>query len=191
MTVYTIGHSTRPVEATIAMLRAHGVARLVDIRTIPGSRRNPQYGRAALARALEAAGIAYEHRPGLGGLRRPRPDSPNAAWRNASFRGYADYMQTDAFRAALAALLESAARETIAVMCAEALPWRCHRSLLADALLARGVDVRHIMGETEAKPHALTPFGRVLPGGAIIYDGAPAARRARKPLAGRTGELFE
>jgi uncharacterized protein (DUF488 family) len=159
--VLTIGHSTRPVRALIAALAAHGVARLVDIRTIPRSRHNPQFDRDALAETLPAAGIAYEHRPGLGGLRRPRPDSPNGGWRNSGFRGFADYMQTDAFAGELEALIRSAGSERIAIMCAEAVPWRCHRSLVADALILRGVTVEHIIDESHSLPHKLTAFARV------------------------------
>src|SRR2546427_13261449 len=129
MVVYTIGHSTRPVDQTIAYLHAFDVRRLVDIRTVPGSRRNPQYGQKELAASLERAGIAYEHRRALGGLRRPLAESVNTAWRNASFRGYADYMQTDAFWNEITALEGAARVEPCALMCAEAGPWRCHRSL--------------------------------------------------------------
>ena len=143
------------------MLKANGVERLLDIRTIPRSRHNPQYETAALAAALKAAGIAYAHRKGLGGLRHPRADSPNAGWRNASFRGYADYMQTDEFAGEIAALAEEAKGARLALMCAEAVPWRCHRSLVADALLARGLAVEHIMDATHLRPHTLTPFARV------------------------------
>jgi uncharacterized protein (DUF488 family) len=183
MTLFTIGHSTRPIEATIALLRAHGVARVIDIRTVPGSRRWPQYGQAALAGALEAAGIRYEHRKALGGLRRPAPDSPNTAWRNASFRGYADYMRTDPFWDEARALAAAAAREPVAILCAEAVPWRCHRSLVADALATLGVEARHIMSEREARPHAMTPFARVHEG-RIVYDGPADAKGARRQRGG-------
>jgi uncharacterized protein (DUF488 family) len=157
----TIGHSTRPAAVLIAALAAHGVARLVDIRTIPRSRHNPQFERAALAEALPAAGIAYEHRPGLGGLRRPLPGSPNGGWRNSGFRGFADYMQTEPFTCELEALIRSARAERIAIMCAEAVPWRCHRSLVADALILRRVTVEHIIDENHSLPHKLTAFARV------------------------------
>ena len=159
--VLTIGHSTRPLEALVAALKAHGVERLLDIRTIPRSRHNPQFERDNLAAALPAAGIAYEHRPGLGGLRRPRPDSPNRGWRNAGFRGFADYMQTPAFVEEIEALTREARSQPTAIMCAEAVPWRCHRSLVADALLVRGIEVSHIMDEAHSAPHKLTPFARV------------------------------
>ena len=171
MRILTIGHSTRPVEDTIELLRAHGVARLADVRSIPASRRNPQYGQAALAASLERAGIAYEHRKGLGGLRKPVAGSRNTSWQNASFRGYADYMQTDAFRSELESLVEAAGREPLAIMCAEAVPWRCHRSLISDALLARGHEVLHIItSAAPARPHQMTRFAR-RDGERIVYDG--------------------
>ncbi|MBP7149201.1 MAG: DUF488 domain-containing protein [Acidobacteria bacterium] len=157
----TIGHSTRPIAEFLDLLRAHGVRRLADVRTVPGSRRNPQFGREALATALAAAGIDYVHLRELGGLRRPRPGSPNGGWQNDSFRGYADYMQTPEFDAALANLLTLSREAPTAVMCAEAVPWRCHRSLIADALLVRGVPVEHILGPGRRQPHRLTTFARV------------------------------
>ena len=144
------------------MLQAHGVATLVDVRSVPRSRHNPQFNREAMPGPLAAAGIAYLHMPALGGLRHPRPDSPNTGWRNLSFRGYADYMLTPAFAAALEELIAlDGGRGRTAAMCAEAVPWRCHRSLIADALTVRGVGVEHILSETVRKPHALTPFARV------------------------------
>jgi uncharacterized protein (DUF488 family) len=170
-TVLTIGHSTRSGEALIAALKAHDVGRLVDVRTIPRSRHNPQFNREVLAEALPAAGIVYEHRPGLGGLRRPLPDSPNGAWRNASFRGFADYMQTAAFAQELEALVVQAQSDRIAIMCAEAVPWRCHRSLIADALFARGIPVEHITDERHRAPHKLTAFAR-LDGTRLTYPAA-------------------
>lgn len=159
--ILTIGHSTRPLDALIAMLKAHGVERLIDIRTIPRSRRNPQFNSESLAETLPAAGIEYRSMASLGGLRHPRKDSPNDGWRNEGFRGFADYMQTDAFAAALGALIEEARQRRVAIMCAEAVPWRCHRSLVADALTLRGVPVEHIMGEAKREPHRLTAFARV------------------------------
>ncbi|HUZ70162.1 MAG TPA: DUF488 domain-containing protein [Candidatus Saccharimonadales bacterium] len=161
LVVVTIGHSTRPFAEFLALLQAHAVQRVVDVRTIPRSRHNPQFGTDQLAPALDRAGIGYTHLAGLGGLRRPRPDSINKGWRNAGFRGFADYMQTPAFERHLEECLALARRERIALMCAEAVPWRCHRSLIADALVARAVDVRHITGAGPARPHALTPFARV------------------------------
>jgi uncharacterized protein (DUF488 family) len=142
------------------MLRAHQVQRLVDVRTVPGSRRNPQFGSEALAVSLKTAAIHYTHMKALGGLRKPAPDSINTGWKNDSFRGYADYMQTEAFDAAIEWLIESAREERIAIMCAEAVPWRCHRSLVADALVARGVRVEHIMSETRRDAHRLTAFAK-------------------------------
>ncbi len=159
--IFTIGHSTRSSEAFIALLRAHFVTNLADVRTVPRSRHNPQFNSDALAAALASEGIGYAHYPGLGGFRRPSAQSPNAGWRNASFRGYADYMQTSAFAENLDVLMTAAAHRTTALMCAEAVPWRCHRSLIADALLARGVRTEEIVSETRCAPHQLTPFARV------------------------------
>ena len=158
---YTIGHSTRPLGDFIALLRAYGISLLVDVRTVPRSRTNPQFNRETLPEALSAAGIAYERVPELGGLRKPRLDSINTAWRNLSFRGYADYMQTDAFAAAVDHLAERARHDRIALMCAEAVPWRCHRSLIGDALLARGIAAYDILDAAHAPPHKLTPWARV------------------------------
>lgn len=159
--VSTIGHSTKPVDEFIHLLQSYGVGQLVDIRTIPRSRHNPQFNRDALAVTLKNAGIGYHHLPALGGLRHARPDSVNTAWRNASFRGFADYMQTPEFGAGLQQLIDLASRAPTAIMCAEAVPWRCHRSLVADALVARGIAVQHIHSETRAQPHSLTPFAKV------------------------------
>jgi uncharacterized protein (DUF488 family) len=173
--VFALGHSTRPIEESLALLRGAGVATLADIRTIPRSRANPQYEGPALARALEAAGIRYVHLPRLGGLRRPRPGSANGAWRNASFRGYADYMETPEFEAGLRELRDLAAAGPVALLCAEAVPWRCHRSLVADALLARGVVVQHVTGPGHARPHKLTPFALVV-GRRVTYPPPEAAQ---------------
>ena len=161
MTIYTVGHSTRPIEDFIALLAAHGVGQLIDIRTIPRSRTNPQFNRDTLPKTLERAGMAYGNMPALGGLRRARPDSPNTAWRNPSFRGYADYMQTSEFAEAVAQLIEIAQGKQTAIMCAEAVPWRCHRSLIADALIVRGIEVREITSGIRSTPHALTPWAQV------------------------------
>lgn len=170
MTIFTIGHSNRTLEALLALLAAHGVGQLVDIRTVPRSRHNPQFNRDTLPQSLGEAGIEYVSLQALGGLRRPRPDSPNSAWQNDSFRGYADYMQTAEFASGIDRLLELAGDRTTAIMCAEAVPWRCHRSLVADALLARGVDVRHILSAAAPAPHAFTSFARV-EGTAVTYPG--------------------
>jgi uncharacterized protein (DUF488 family) len=167
---WTIGHGARTADALIELLRAHGIHRLVDVRTIPRSRRNPQFNREALPGSLGEANIEYAHRPGLGGLRRPRPDSTNTGWTNAGFRGYADHMETEPFRQALEALLDLARDGATAIMCAEPVPWRCHRSLIADALVARAIDVRHILDVTRAEPHVLTSWARVA-GTRVIYPG--------------------
>jgi uncharacterized protein (DUF488 family) len=160
--ILAIGHSTRPLEELVDLLAAAGVRTLADVRTIPRSRANPQFEGPALARGLAAAGIGYAHLPALGGLRHARKGSvENAAWRNASFRGYADHMQTPEFEEGLCQLRALAREGPVAVMCAEAVPWRCHRSLLADALLARGVLVEHITGRGKTRPHRLTPFARI------------------------------
>jgi uncharacterized protein (DUF488 family) len=159
--ILTIGHSTRSLDGLIAALHQNGAERLIDIRTIPRSRHNPQFNCEELGASLPSAGIAYEHRPGLGGLRHPRKDSSNGGWRNAGFRGFADYMQTPAFAEEIKALIGAAARERVAIMCAEAVPWRCHRSLVADALGLRGVEIEHILNADRRVPHQLTPFARV------------------------------
>ena len=164
----TIGHSNRPLAEFLEMLQAHQVELLVDVRTVPRSRYNPQFNRDALPQPLAAVGIAYEHMPGLGGLRHPRSDSRNTGWRNLSFRGYADYMQTPEFATNLQKLVELDAGRRVAIMCAESVPWRCHRSLIADALLARGIPVTHILSATKANPHQLTSFARV-EGGRLTY----------------------
>jgi uncharacterized protein (DUF488 family) len=160
-TIFTVGHSTLPIERFLALLAAYGIEQLADVRTIPRSRRNPQFNADALRSSLQAAGIVYVPLGELGGLRKPRADSPNLGWRNESFRGYADYMQTDEFASGLERLVELAAERRLGVMCAEAVPWRCHRSLVADALAVRGVRVVEILGETSYRDHALTPFARV------------------------------
>ncbi len=172
--VYTIGHSTREFAEFLRLLEAHGIRGVVDIRRYPASRRHPQYARAALERALADAGIAYVHEADLGGRRTPRADSPNTGWRSASFRGYADYMDSDAFQAALARLVEIARRSRTTVMCAEAVPWRCHRQLIADALVAHGHEVRHILSLDRADAHRISPFARVVPEGRVRYPAAPA-----------------
>jgi uncharacterized protein (DUF488 family) len=172
-TVFTIGHSTRPIEEFLALLRENGVRVLADIRTIPKSRHNPQYWQDALAHSLAGAGIAYRYLPGLGGRRRASPDSINTAWRNASFRGYADYMQTPGFVAAVDELVAIAREQPTAIMCAEAVPWRCHRSLVGDALLARDIEVVDIISATSVRPHRMTPWASV-EGTTITYPGYDA-----------------
>jgi uncharacterized protein (DUF488 family) len=161
LAVFTIGHSTHTWKDFLELLRAHRVKRVIDVRSIPRSRRNPQFNRETLATKLRAARIGYVHLRKLGGLRHARRDSPNMGWRNASFRGFADYMQTSEFDAGLQRLIKLARQKRSALMCAEAVPWRCHRSLIADALIVRGVRVEHIMSEKRSRAHSLTSFGRV------------------------------
>ena len=167
-TLYTIGHSTRTTRELVELLRAHGVKQVVDIRIMPKSRHNPQFNRPALSRSLRAAKIGYRHLKALGGLRHARPDSINLGWRNASFRGYADYMQTEDFAAGLARLEQVAARRPTVIMCAEALPWRCHRSLIADALTVARWRVLHIQNRKTVRSHKRTPFLRVR-SGRLVY----------------------
>ena len=168
LTIFTIGHSTRPIEVFLQLLAAHHIQRLVDVRTVPRSRHNPQFGSDQLATSLRTAGLDYTHMPGLGGLRRPRTDSVNSGWRNTGFRGFADYMETPAFEASLAECIQLAERQRVVLMCAEAVPWRCHRSLIADALVVRGIDVCEISSGVRARPHVLTPWARV-EGTHIVY----------------------
>jgi uncharacterized protein (DUF488 family) len=170
--VWTIGHSTRSLADLLALLRAHGLGRVVDVRRVPHSRRHPQFDTAALARDLPAAGIVYASVAALGGFRRARPNSPNTAIPASTFRGYADYMQTDEFAEHLAALVESAARARTAIMCAEAQPDACHRSFIADALLAHGVEVHHVIDAGTPRPHVLRPGGQVV-NGRVTYPGPP------------------
>jgi uncharacterized protein (DUF488 family) len=171
MALYTIGHSTRSFDELVDLLRASGVEVLADVRTVPRSRRVPHFDRPALAERLPEQGLEYRHLPALGGLRRPRPDSVNTGWRNEAFRGYADHMASDEFRSALEGLIALARERDVAVMCAEAVPWRCHRSLIADAVVTRGLPVLHILGRGQVQPHAVTPFARV-EDGRITYPGA-------------------
>jgi uncharacterized protein (DUF488 family) len=159
--LWTIGHSAKPIDEFLNLLRAHHIQQLVDVRTIPRSRYNPQFNIEPLAKGLTGAALTYRHSAGLGGLRKPKKDSINLGWRNASFRGYADYMQTGEFLRALEELMADSRLQPIAIMCAEAVPWRCHRSLIADALATKGWEVRHIMSETKADRHRLTPFATV------------------------------
>ena len=159
--VCTIGHSNRPLEAFVGLLRSNGIVRVLDVRTVPRSRHNPQFNRETLPDDLGAVGIGYAHLPGLGGLRHPRADSPNCGWRNLSFRGYADYMQSPEFNENVGQVVELARTERCVLMCAEAVPWRCHRSMIGDALLVRGLRVEDIIGPKGRTPHALTTFAHV------------------------------
>ena len=168
--LFSIGHSTRSLDAFVGLLRAHGVGKLADVRTAPGSRRHPRFARDALGAAMRDRGIAYGHFPALGGLRRPRADSSNTGWQNSGFRGFADYMETPAFAKALEDLLAFAGDERTSMMCAEALWWRCHRRLIADALTLRGIAVQHIVSEARATPHEITPFARIADG-RLSYPG--------------------
>src|ERR1700683_784232 len=159
--IFTIGHSTRPIDEFLALLKENGIARLVDIRTIPRSRFNPQFNQKALSESVSNAGIEYLHFDKLGGLRHPHKDSINTKWKNDGFRGFADYMQTPEFTAALAQLIDLAAQKPTVIMCAEAVPWRCHRSLVSDALLIRGLVPTHIISPGKTQPHELTSFAKV------------------------------
>jgi uncharacterized protein (DUF488 family) len=161
LVVLTIGHSTRTLEDFISLLREYSVQKVVDIRTIPRSRYNPQFNREELPDSLKAVGIGYVHMSGLGGLRHSVSDSANTGWRNLSFRGFADYMQKEEFVKSLRALMELAKTERLVLMCAEAVPWRCHRSLIADALSVRGVQVEHILSLTSLQSHKITPWAKV------------------------------
>ncbi len=161
ITVFTIGHSTRSLEQFIELIKHYGIKHVIDIRTIARSRFNPQFNEETLPKSLKSKGISYTHMKELGGLRHASPDSINTGWHNASFRGYADYMQTDAFAKGIDLLIKYALHDQIVIMCAEAVPWRCHRSLIADALLVRGIDVEDIFSQTSVKPHKLTPWAQV------------------------------
>ncbi len=176
--VFTVGHSKRTLDEFVRLLQAHAIICVADIRTVPRSRHNPQFNRETLPDALRPCGITYVPLPTLGGLRHPRPDSPNGGWRNDSFRGFADYMASPEFAAGIAALIELAKQHRTAIMCAEAVPWRCHRALIADALLVRGVTVEHILSENRRAPHTLTPWAHVS-GTALTYPlEAPMAESA-------------
>lgn len=171
--IYTIGHSTRPIGEFIRILDAYGIEEIVDVRTIPRSRHNPQFNEDTLREELRRHGIAYVHMKDLGGLRHTTKASVNTAWKNASFRGYADYMQTPEFVRAIDGLIELGKEKRVAVMCAEAMPWRCHRSLIGDALLARGVKVEDIMSEKASRPHRMTPWAKA-DGTRVMYPGPKA-----------------
>jgi uncharacterized protein (DUF488 family) len=159
--IFTLGHSTLPIERFVTVLHAYGIERLADIRTIPRSRHNPQFNDTALANSLRAQHLDYVQLRALGGLRHARKDSPNTGWRNESFRGFADYMETEEFKNALSALIHRSQEKRVAIMCAEAVPWRCHRSLVADALSVRSVPVVEILSESNYRMHTLTPFAQV------------------------------
>jgi uncharacterized protein (DUF488 family) len=169
-TLYSIGHSMRSTEKFVSMLQAHGVEVVVDVRRVPGSRRYPQFKLDSLADSLGEAGIGYRHEPELGGRRSPREGSPNVFWRNLSFRGYADHMGTDEFQDALDRLIGLGEQSRTAMMCSEALPWRCHRRLIADALALRGHDVQHIIGDHDAETHIVNPNVRTSDSGRPVYD---------------------
>jgi uncharacterized protein (DUF488 family) len=173
--VMTIGHSTHTIEEFIHLLRVHGATCVMDVRTVPRSAHNPQFNKASFERYLKNSGFKYVHMPGLGGLRHAKRDSPNAGWQNASFRGYADYMQTLEFVESLEEAIRMAEQDRIALMCAEALPWRCHRSLIADALLVRGIRTEDIMSATSRRVHTLTPFAQVR-GTTLAYPAEPSRR---------------
>jgi uncharacterized protein (DUF488 family) len=177
--VMTIGHSTRTLEEFIGLLEAHRITCVVDVRTVPRSWHNPQFNKTTLPRALKKAGLGYVHMPGLGGRRHAKVDSINMGWRNASFRGYADYMQTPEFAQSLGTLIHRAKRDRIALMCAEAVPWRCHRSLIADALLVRGIRTEDIMSVTRRQAHSLTAFAKVR-GHTITYPAGISEHTQRK-----------
>jgi uncharacterized protein (DUF488 family) len=169
-TIWTVGHSNHPFEEFVAILKAHGIERVIDVRRFPASRKWPHFNAASLATSLPEAGIDYAGAPELGGRRKARSDSPHTAWRVEAFRGYADFMDTAEFAAGLDRVMALAKERRSALTCAEALPWRCHRSLIADALLARGWDVLEILSEKEARPRRLPAFAR-LEGTRVIYDG--------------------
>ena len=162
--IWTIGHSTRPLEDFLAVLSAHSLQAIADVRRFPGSKRHPHFAREALERSLPAAGIEYLWLPQLGGRRRPRPDSPNTGWRNEAFRGYADHIASAEFAQGLALLLELAAGRRTAIMCSEMLWWRCHRSLVSDVLKARGIEVLHVTDAGPPKPHPWTAPARIVDG---------------------------
>jgi uncharacterized protein (DUF488 family) len=178
VTVYTIGHSTRTLEAFLALLARHAIGTIADVRRFPESRRHPHFGRTSLADALAAAGVSYAWLPELGGRRATRPDSPHVAWRNAAFRGYADHMESAEFHAGLDRLLALAASRPTAILCAEAVHWRCHRQLISDALVTRGIAVLHVTGPDAPTAHRLAAFARQ-DGERLVYDGGQLSLDAR------------
>ena len=161
LTIFTVGHSTRTLDEFVELLKTFGVAMVVDVRSVPRSRHNPQFNKETLPDSLKLAGVKYVHMPDIGGLRRAKPDSVNTAWKNKSFRGYADYMQTKEFTEQLLNLMLLARENTVAIMCAEAVPWRCHRSLISDALVVRQVNVKHILTKGNVIKHRLSEWAHV------------------------------
>lgn len=176
--IYTIGHSTRELRQFLDFLQAHGVTQVWDVRRYPVSRRHPQFAQEALTRALAEVGVAYRHEADLGGRRAARRDSLNTAWRSPAFRGYADYMETAPFQVALARLVAAARLRPTAILCAEAVPWRCHRQLIADALVARGESVGHILGAVRLEPHRLSGHAQILGGALLRYPPGPPDQTA-------------
>ncbi len=183
--IWTVGHSTRSFQELVEILAGAEIRLLVDVRTVPRSRRHPHFSRDRMPAALARCGVGYRHEPLLGGFRRPRRDSIHIGWTSEGFRGFADHMDTEEFRGSLASLVELAGRERLALLCAEAVPWRCHRSLISDALLARGIEVVHLLGRGRQSLHRLTPFARI-EGDRVVYadlfggaDGAAARGPAR------------
>ncbi|MGI0090874.1 MAG: DUF488 family protein [Nitrososphaerales archaeon] len=173
--IFTIGHSTRPVDEFKTILKRYNIQIVSDIRIMPGSRRNPQFNSDNLRESLETVGIEYTHIKELGGLRKPNKDSSNTGWRNPSFRGYADYMQSEEFEAGLSKLMKIAKDKTVVIMCAEAVPWRCHRSLVSDALIVRGFQIIDIFTESKSHPHSLTPWAK-FEGGKLSYPSENASK---------------
>ncbi len=172
--IFTIGHSTRTWGEFLELLREHEIERLVDVRRFPGSRRHPHFAQEALSGALAEAGIGYSHEPDLGGFRKPRPESPNTAWRSAGFQAYADHMDSPEFREALSRVIGLASERTVTIMCAEAMPWRCHRQLISDALVARGYEVIHVLGSGKSEGHSLNANARVLRDLRLVYPESAA-----------------
>jgi uncharacterized protein (DUF488 family) len=181
MPIHTIGHSTRSSDELVALLREHGIGLLADIRRFPGSKRYPHFASEAMEQWLPEHGIAYIHMPELGGRRKALADSRNTAWRNEQFRGYADYMATDEFRAAIDKLVVIKQNQRTAIMCAEAVPWRCHRNMVADELARRGIDVIHIIGRDTVKTHVINEHARV-DGDHLVYSLVQPAEQQTLPL---------
>ena len=187
--VFTIGHSTRTIEDFIEIIKAYGIKQVVDIRTIPRSRYTPQFNEDTIRESLKAVKIGYLHMKGLGGLRHALKASLNSGWENASFRGFADYMQPGDFDESLEKLIETAAKRATVIMCAEAVPWRCHRSLVGDALLIHGVQVRDIMSVNSSRDHILTPWAKVKEK-KIIYPSELGAQETAKPIKAKPGIML-